>query len=90
MDAESVGEHVRVRASSPGEHPILIVELANGSLVAAYHETGYDLGRTKPVEEEWMRDNAVGRHSFVEINPPVEVAASELGDYARREVIGGT
>lgn len=79
---------VKIRANSPGKYPILIVESANGALAAAYYETGYDLDRTKPVQEEWVRENAVGRHSFVEVDPPVEVAASALGDYAREEITG--
>lgn len=85
----SQGNRVKIRANSPGKYPILIVELANGALAAAYYETGYDLDRTKPVEEEWMRENAIGRHSFVEVVPPVELPASALGDYAREEIMGG-
>lgn len=80
---------VKIRANSPGRYPILIVELPDGALAAAYYETGYDLARTKPVEEAWVRENAIGRHSFVEVDPPVEVAASALGDYARKEITGG-
>lgn len=82
------GDLVKIRANSPGRYPILIVELANGALAAAYYETGYDLDRTKPVEEEWVRENAIGRHSFIEVDPPAEVTASALGDYAREEIIG--
>lgn len=74
---------MKVRAHSPGRYPILILELENGELVAAYHETGYDLSRTKSVENDWVRENAIGRHSFVEVEPPVEVSPSALRDYAR-------
>ncbi len=88
MNDTTQGDRVKIRANSPGRYPILIVELANGALVAAYHETGYDLSRTKPVQEEWVRENAIGRHSFVEVDPPVEGAASALGDYAREEITG--
>lgn len=82
------GDLVKIRANSPGKYPILIVELANGALAAAYYETGYDLDRIKPVEEEWVRENAIGRHSFVEVDPPAELSASALGDYAREEITG--
>lgn len=81
-------ETVRIRARSPGRYPILIVELAGGELGCAYLETGYDLGRAKTVEESWMRENAIGRHGFLEVNPPLEMPASELGEYVRRELIG--
>ena len=76
-------ESVKVRANSPGRYPILVVELPDGQLKTVYHETGYDLGRSKPVKEDWLRENAIGRHSFVEVKPPREVTASELADYAR-------
>jgi hypothetical protein len=81
-------ETVRIRARSPGRYPILVVELAGGELRCAYLETGYDLGRAKAVEESWMRENAIGRHGFLEVNPPPEMPASALGDYVRRELIG--
>lgn len=79
---------VKVRANSPGKYPILIVELPSGELRATYFETDYDLERGKTVEEDWLRDNAIGRHSFVRVEPPAEVDVPSLGDYARREVIG--
>lgn len=88
MSNAAQGEYVKIRANSPGRYPILIVELPNGALAAAYYETGYDLNRTKPVTGEWMRENAIGRHSFVEVNPPVELLASALGDYVREEITG--
>ncbi len=78
---------VKVRANSPGKYPILVVELPSGGLRATYFETGYDLERAKTVEEDWLTENAIGRHSFVEVNPPAEVSASDLGDYARREIL---
>lgn len=80
---------VKVRANSPGKYPILVVELPSGELRATYFETDYDLERGKTVEEDWLRDNAIGRHSFVAVEPPSEVDVPSLGDYARRGVIGG-
>jgi hypothetical protein len=79
---------VKVRANSTGEYPILVVELSSGELRAAYFETDYDLERGKTVGEDWLRDNAVGRHSFVRVDPPEEIPVASLGDYARREIIG--
>lgn len=81
---------MKVRANSPGKYPILIVELPSGELLATYFETDYDLERGKTVEEEWLRENAIGRHSFVAVDPPAEVQAPSLGDYARREITGET
>ena len=81
---------VKVRANSPGGYPILIVELPSGELRATYFETDYDLERGKTVEEDWLRENAIGRHSFIAIEPPAEVTAPSLGDYARREIIEKT
>lgn len=78
---------VKVRANSPGRFPILVVELPDGGLRTAYYETGYDLERTKPVTEDWLLENAIGRHSFVEADPPEEIPASSLGDYVRRELL---
>lgn len=79
---------VKVRANSPGKYPILVVELPDGGLRTAYFETGYDLDRSKSVGEDWLRDNAVGRHSFVAVDPPAEVPATALETYARRELPG--
>lgn len=87
MDRASSTESVKIRANSPGRYPILVVELPDGQLKTLYYETGYDLDRSKTVEESWLRENAIGRHSFVEVNPPREVAVSELGDFARRELL---
>ena len=79
---------VKIRANSPGRFPILVVELPAGELRTAYFETDYDLDRGKTVEEDWLRDNAIGRHSFVAVDPPAEVAASALEGYARSEILG--
>jgi hypothetical protein len=82
-------ETVRIRAYSPGRFPILVVELAGSGLRTVYFETGYDLGRAKGVEEGWLSENAIGRHSFVEVSPPREISVSSLKDYADRELLGG-
>ena len=79
---------LKVRANSPGKYPILVVELPDGGLRAAYFETGYDLDRAKTVGEDWLRDNAIGRHSFVAVDPPAEVPATALEGYARSELLG--
>jgi Uma2 family endonuclease len=78
---------VKIRAYSPGRYPILVVELADNGLRTVYYETGYDLGSAKEVEEGWLRDNAIGRHSFVEVNPPREMHAGSLEDYVNRELL---
>ena len=78
---------VRLRAYSPGKYPILVIELPSGELRTLYFETGYDLENAKEVEENWLKENAIGRHSFVEANPPQEIAASFLKDYVRRELL---
>ena len=87
MVDNSSEETVKVRARSPGRYPILVVEIAGGELRCAYLETGYDLGRAKTVQESWMRENAIGRHGFVGMDPAPEMPASALEDYARRELI---
>ena len=87
MEGDQAQQSVRIRATSPGEYPILVVELPSGGLRTVYFETGYDLGRSKTVEEDWLFENAVGRHSFVEVDPPVETLAKSLGDYVRREFL---
>ena len=89
MHGGATDETVKIRANSPGRYPILIVELPGGNLFAAYFETGYDLGTAKRVEEDWLRENAIGRHSFVEVDPPREVPASDLAGYVKRELLGG-
>ncbi len=78
---------VKVRAYSPGRYPILVIEVAGGGLRTVYFETGYDLGNAKEVGEDWLRENAIGRHSFVEANPPLEISASSLKDYVSRELL---
>ena len=88
MDARTRdGEEVKVLAHSPGRYPILVVELAPGELRSSYYEAGYDLQRAMPVTEDWMRDNAIGRRSFVEVSPPREMPASALRDFVRRELL---
>ena len=79
---------VKVRANSPGKYPILVVEMPDGGLRTAYFETGYDLDRSKSVGEEWLGDNAIGRHSFVAVDPFAEVPAASLEGYVRRELLG--
>ena len=79
---------VKVRANSPGRYPILVVELPSGELRATYFETDYVLDKAKPVGEDWLNDNAIGRHSFVAVDPPAEMPASALGDYVDRELLG--
>jgi hypothetical protein len=78
---------VRVRAYSPGKYPILVIELPGGELRTVYFETAYDLGSVKEVGEDWLRENAIGRHSFVEANPPREMPASSLKGYVDREIL---
>ena len=81
---------VRVRAYSPGRFPVLVIELPGGELRTVYFETGYDLADAKEVGEDWLRDNAIGRHSFVEPDPSPEIAASSLKAYVSRELLGGS
>ena len=76
-----------IRAYSPGEYPILVIELTDGELRTVYFETGYDLGNAKEVGEDWLRENAIGRHSFVELNPPREMPASSLKGYVDSELL---
>lgn len=80
-------ENVKVLAHSPGRYPILVVEVAPDELRTIYYETGYDLEKAKPVTEDWMRDNAVGRHSFIEVSPPQSLPPSSLRDFVRRELL---
>jgi len=87
MQNYSADEKVKILANSRGKYPILVVELPSGGLRVTYFETGYDLGRAKPVERAWLMHNAIGRHSFVEIDPPVETTAGSLGDYVRTELL---
>lgn len=86
---DKIGEnHVKIRAKSPGNYPILLVELPSGELRVTYYETGYDLERTKPASEDWLQENAIGRHSFTAVEPPEEVQDDAIEDYVRREVFG--
>jgi hypothetical protein len=87
MEGDQAQGSVKIRANSPGEFPILVVELPSGGLRAVYFETGYDLGRAKTVEKDWLLENAIGRHSFIEVDPPVKMPATSLGDYVRRELL---
>lgn len=73
---------VKVHAHSPGKHTILIVETSDGKFLATHRETGYDLEKGKPVEHSWIKENAIGRHSFVGVEPPKEVEVSELRSFA--------
>ena len=81
---------MRIRAYSPGRYPILVVELTGGRLRTIYFETGYELERAKEVEEDWLRENAIGRHSFVEVSPPREMPISSLNEYVDWELLGGS
>ena len=76
----------KILAYSPGRYPILVVETSPGELRTFYYETGYDPERTKPVSEDWLWENALGRHSFVELSPPRKVKISALRDYVRRKL----
>ena len=77
----------KILAHSLGRYPILVVELSPGELRTFYYDTGYDPEQTKPVSEDWLRENALGRHSFVELNPPREVGISALRDYVRQKLL---
>ncbi|MDQ3832136.1 MAG: hypothetical protein M3315_00590 [Actinomycetota bacterium] len=88
MDPGARENEAKILAYSPGRYPILVVELSPRELRTLYYETGYDPERTKPVTEEWLRENAIGRHSFVEVDPPREVPISTLRDYVSRELLG--
>jgi hypothetical protein len=88
MESNPAGENVKILAHSPGKYPILVVERPSGELYTTYFETGYDLGRAKPVGRDWLRENALGRHSFVELDQPAETTAGSLEDYVRREILG--
>lgn len=87
MNTEA-GNQVRILAHSPGSYPILIAEPAPGEPPRAfYFEAGYDPQKTKPVTETWLRDNAIGRHSFVELDPPRTMSVSGMAEYVRRELL---
>ena len=86
---ETAENEARILAHSPGRYPILVVELSPGNLRTFYYETGYNPEQTKPVTEDWLRENAIGRHSFVEVEPPYKVPVSSLRDYVRQELLEG-
>ncbi len=79
---------VKVLAYSPGQYPILVAEISSGELRTFYYDTGYDPDRTKLVTGEWLRENALGRHSFVRVDPPREIPLSDLENYVRQELLG--
>ena len=87
MSQAKTDETVKIRAHSPGRYPILVVELPDGGLRTLYFETGYDLGSAKEVEEDWLRENAIGRHSFVEVTPPAQTTAASLPDYVKSKLL---
>ena len=87
MEAETGTQNAKILAYSPGRYPILVAEFSPGDLRTLYFETGYDPERAKPVTEEWMRENAIGRHSFVKVAPPRELPTSALRDYVREEIL---
>jgi hypothetical protein len=84
---ETAENEARVLAHSPGRYPILVVELSPGDLRTFYYETGYNLDQTKPVTENWLWENAIGRHCFVEVDPPYKVPVASLRNYVRREFL---
>lgn len=86
---ETAENEARILAHSPGRYPILVVELSPGNLRTFYYETGYNPEQTKPVTEDWLWEKAIGRHSFVEVDPPYEVPVSSLMDYVRQELLEG-
>ena len=87
MVPETSENQAKILAHSPGRCPILVVELPDGELRTFYYETGYDPEWTKPVTEDWLRENALGRHGFIEVDPAREVPLSALKDYVRRELL---
>jgi hypothetical protein len=91
MNPEASEEkRAKILAHSPGRYPILVMELpVGGELRTLYYETDYDPQRTKPVNQNWLQENAIGRHDFVELDPPREVPLSALKDYVRRELLEG-
>lgn len=84
---ETTQNEARIRAYSPGRYPILVVELPSGELRTFYYETGYDPELTKLVTEDWLRENALGRHDFIEVDPPRETQVPALRDYVRQELL---
>ena len=87
MNPETPESEAKILARSPGRYPILVVELPSGELRTFYYEAGYAPEQSKPVTEDWLRENALGRHDFVEVNPPREIPLSALSNYVRRELL---
>lgn len=87
MDPEKLKGEAKVLAHSPGRYPILVVQLSSGELRTLYYETSYEPERSKSVSEDWLRENALGRHSFVEVDPPREVLLPNLENYVRQELL---
>jgi hypothetical protein len=87
MASQGTEKEAKVLARSPGRYPILVVELSSGELCTLYYETGYDLEKSKSVSEDWLWENAIGRHSFIAVNPPRKVSLSDLRDYVSREFL---
>ena len=87
MGSEEAGNEARVLAYSPGRYPILVAETPSGGLRALYYEAGYDPEQSKPVNEDWLKENALGRHSFVEVDPPRDVPLPDLADYVEQEIL---
>lgn len=78
---------LKLRAYSPGKFPILVVQTPDDELRLLYYETDYDLEVFKSAKEDWLRDNAIGRHSFVEVETPKDLDASELKEYVESEIL---
>ncbi|MDQ3386572.1 MAG: hypothetical protein M3475_03075 [Actinomycetota bacterium] len=78
---------LKLRAYSPGKFPILVVQTPDDELRLLYYETDYDPEVFKPAKEDWLRDNAIGRHSFIEVETPKDLDASELKEYVESEIL---
>jgi hypothetical protein len=78
---------LKLRAYSPGKFPILVVQMPDDELRLLYYETDYDLEAYKPAEEDWLRDNAIGRHSFIKVETLKELDASRIQDYVESEIL---
>jgi len=64
-----------------------VVQMPDDELRLLYYETDYDLEAYKPAEEDWLRDNAIGRHSFIKVETPKELDASRIQDYVESEIL---
>ena len=89
MASQGTEKEAKVLARSPGRYPILVVELSSGELCTLYYEAGYNPEKSKPVSEDWLWENAIGRHSFIAVNPPRKVSLSDLKDYVSQEFLEG-